>query len=214
MGDTPTIPNDPTDTSSTISATGADKVDPQVLDALTIKHLETIANASGTSIATLMQHQINHARRLDTMSEACFAKMLKRFAKLDPVEVVATDKILKSESDSSIASLLAQLSAGQLSGKIAQSTQSNLALEISRMGSAIAEMHGLLNGIIGLVQQSLINGTYGIPVAPVRLSNTVKSDPVPAPIPIPDPKPASKPSSPTDSLWPESIRFPRVTIRF
>jgi hypothetical protein len=176
------------------------KVDPQVIDALTISMVTTTASSASFAMANLYQHQINHARRLDSMAEACHAKMLKRMSSCDPVEALATSKLFKGEADSSIASLLAQLSAGQEAAKISQSTTGDLASDLAKMNMAVASMTGMLGGLVGLLQQMLAGGTFGVPV------QTLSRRPNPVPTP---------PSAPEEDLadwWPKH-KFPTVTIR-
>lgn len=177
-----------------------DKVDPQVIDALTISMVTTTASSASFAMANLYQHQINHARRLDSMAEACHAKMLKRMSSYDPVEALATSKLFKGEADSSIASLLAQLSAGQEAAKISQSTTGDIASDIVKMNTAVASMTGMLGGLVGLLQQMVASGAFDVP-API-LSR--KPNPIPAPPP--------KEEKIVEDWWPKH-KFPTVTIR-
>ena len=157
----------------------ADKVNPQIIDALTIGTINTIAASPSFALADLYQHQVNHARRLDSMTEACLSKMMERMASDDPVEVLAIGKLFKAESDSSINSLLAQLSAGQIGTKIAQSTKGDLSTEIAKIGASIASVQGLVGGLVGLLQQMLIGGSDGVGMAP--LSKRVPKKEIPSP---------------------------------
>ena len=189
------------------------KVDPQVLDALTIGTTQTIAASASNALANMYQHQINHIRRIDSMTEACLGKMLKRMSAQDPVESVSVSKLLMGEADSSIGSLLAQLSASQEAAKIAQSTPGDVAMEIAKVGAAIAETQGLVGGLVGLLQQMLMNGTLGVPVAPAVLAKKaqpVPHVPVPTPAPVPPPMPDENYNPP---FW-DGKKFPTVTIRY
>lgn len=193
---------------------GSDKkVNPQVLDALTIGTTQTIAAAASNALANMYQHQINHIRRVDSMTEACLGKMLKRMSAQDPVESVSVSKLLMGEADSSIGSLLAQLSASQVGAKIAQSTPGDVAMEIAKVGAAIAETQGLVGGLVGLLQQMLMNGTLGVPVAPAVLAK--KAQPVPhVPVPTPAPVPAPIPDENYNPPFWNGKKFPTVTIRY
>lgn len=196
---------------------GSDKVNPQVLDALTIGTTETIATAASNALANMYQHQINHIRRIDSMTEACLGKLMKRFASQDPVESVSMSKLMMGEADSSIGSVLAQLSASQEAAKIAQSTPGNLATEIAKVGAAISEVQGLVGGLVGLLQQMLTNGTLGVQVAPPMLAK--KAQPAPtSPVPPPTaPTPVPVPPTPDDNFNPpfwNGKKFPTVTIRY
>ena len=100
----------------------ADVVDPQVKDALTTGNVKTVAESASFAMATLFQHQVNHAHRLDMLAEAHLGKVLNNFASVDPTEAVATAKLFKGEADSGLSSILAQLATGQMGVKAAQST--------------------------------------------------------------------------------------------
>jgi len=210
----PSVPSAPSDPSPDASATGADKVDPQVIDNLTINMLETISTSSSLGIADLYQHQINHARRLDSMAEAYMGKLLKRFSSKTPTESIATAKIFKAESDSSIGSLLAQLSAGQEAAKIAQSTAGDLSAEISKLGSTVASLHGLIGGLVAIIQQTLLNGTEGIKTAaPALQRQNVDPNSTPMP-PAPTPPSTIPDEHYNPPSWPPNKKFPSVTIRY
>jgi len=59
----------------------ATKVDPQVVDALTIGNVKTIGESGSFAMASLFQHQTNVARRTDSLAEAHLGKVLNSFAK-------------------------------------------------------------------------------------------------------------------------------------
>jgi hypothetical protein len=133
----------------------ADVVDPQVKDALTIGNVKTVGEAASFAMATLFQHQVNHARRLDSLAEAHLGKVLNNFASVDPAEAVSTAKLFKGESDSAISSLLAQLASGQIGAKVAQSTPGDVSVEISKLGASVASLQGLIAGLVGILQQTI-----------------------------------------------------------
>jgi hypothetical protein len=133
----------------------AEKVDPQVVDALTIGNVKTVGEAASFAMASLFQHQVNHARRLDSLSEAHLGKVLNTFASVDPLEAVATAKLFKGESDSGISSLLAQLASGQIGAKTAQSTPGDISVQISQLGASVASLQGLIGGIVAMLQQAM-----------------------------------------------------------
>jgi len=180
----------------------ADKVNPQIIDALTIGTVNTIAASPSFALANLYQHQVNHARRLDSMTEACLGKMLERMSSEDPVEALAIGKLFQAEADSSINSLLAQLDAGQIGAKIAQSTAGDLSTEIAKIGASIASVQGLIGGLVGLLQQMLIGGTGGVGMAPAVLSKRKDEYDIPNPPPIPE------------EDRPPTGKYPVVTIRY
>ena len=133
----------------------ADAVSPQVVDALTIGNVKTVGEAASFAMASLFQHQVNHARRLDSLAEAHLGKVLNSFASVDPIEAVATAKLFKGESDSAISSLLAQLASGQVGAKIAQSTPGDVAVQISQLGASVASLQGLIGGLVAILQQTM-----------------------------------------------------------
>lgn len=133
----------------------ADAVSPQVVDALTIGNVKTVGEAASFAMASLFQHQVNHARRLDSLAEAHLGKVLNSFASVDPVEAVSAAKLFKGESDSGISSILAQLASGQIGAKVAQSTPGDVAVQISQLGASVASLQGLIGGLVGLLQQTI-----------------------------------------------------------
>jgi len=133
----------------------ADAVSPQVVDALTIGNVKTVGEAASFAMASLFQHQVNHARRLDSLAEAHLGKVLNSFASVDPIEAVSTAKLFKGESDSAISSLLAQLASGQVGAKIAQSTPGDVAVQISQLGASVASLQGLIGGLVAILQQTI-----------------------------------------------------------
>jgi len=140
----------------------ADKVDAQVVDAVTIANVKTVGEAAAFSIASLFQHNTNVGRRVDSLSEAYLGKVLNNFSSDDPVEAVATTKLFKAEADSSIQSLLAQLTTAQMGTKIAQSTPGDVAVEIHKLGSSVASLQGLIGGLVGLLMEA-IKGAQSTP---------------------------------------------------
>jgi len=133
----------------------ADKVDGQVVDAVTISNVKTIAEAGSFAMGSLFQHNVNVARRVDSLSEAHLGAVLNTFAKVDPVEAVATSKLFSGEADSSIASLLAQLATSQMSAKLAQSTPGDLSIEISKIGASLASLQATMGSMVAILQQTM-----------------------------------------------------------
>lgn len=133
----------------------ADKVDGQVVDAVTIGNVKTIAEAGSFAMASLFQHNTNVARRVDSLAEAHLGKVLNTFASVDPVESVAVAKLFKGESDSGISSILAQLSSGQMEAKLAQSTPGDINIELSKIGASVASLQGMIAGLVAILQQTM-----------------------------------------------------------
>ena len=130
------------------------KIPASVIEALSLASVSTIAMSTSIAMANLYQHQINHARRLDSIAEASLGALLLEFVSPDPVEALSVGKLFQGEADSSIASLLAQLSVGQQAGKIAQSTPGDIGLEINKLGSAIASLQGLVTQLTNVLKSS------------------------------------------------------------
>lgn len=133
----------------------ADKVDGQVVDALTIGNVKTVGEAASFAMASLFQHNTNVARRTDSLAEAHLGKVLNSFASVDPVESVATAKLFKGESDSAIASIIAQLDTGHMSTKIAQSTPGDVSIELNKIGASVSSLHGMISGLVAILQQTI-----------------------------------------------------------
>lgn len=133
----------------------ADTVSPQVVDALTITNVKTVGESAAFAMGNLFQHQVNVARRVDSLAEAHLGKVLDSFASVDPVEAVSVAKLFKAESDSGISSLLAQLDTGSMGAKIAQSTPGDIAIELSKMGAAVASLQGMIGGLVSILQQTI-----------------------------------------------------------
>ena len=133
----------------------ATKVDPQVVDALTIGNVKTVGESASFAMASLFQHQTNVARRTDSLAEAHLGKVLNSFATVDPVQSVATAKLFKGEADSSIQSILAQLASSQMGAKIAQSTPGDIAIEVNKLGSSVASLQGTIGGLVAMLQQAM-----------------------------------------------------------
>jgi len=133
----------------------ADKVDPQVVDALTIGNVKTVGEAASFAMASMFQHQVNHARRLDSLAEAHLGKVLKNFASVDPIEAVSASKLFKGEADSGLASILAQLASGQIGAKTAQSTPGDVSVQISQLGASVSSLQGMIGGLVAMLQQTM-----------------------------------------------------------
>jgi len=133
----------------------ADKVNEQVVDAVTIGNVKTIAEAGSFAMASLFQHNVNVARRVDSLSEAHLGKVLNTFASVDPVAAVSVSKLFAAETDSSIGSLLAQLSSGQMEAKIAQSTPGDISVELNKIGASVASVQGMIGGLVAILQQTI-----------------------------------------------------------
>jgi hypothetical protein len=133
----------------------ADKVDGQVVDAVTISNVKTVGEAASFAMASLFQHNTNVARRVDSLAEAHLGKVLNSFASVDPVESVSVAKLFKGESDSGISSILAQLATGQMEAKLAQSTPGDLSIELSKIGSSVSSLQGMIAGLVAILQQTM-----------------------------------------------------------
>ena len=133
----------------------AETVDPQVKDALTFNNVKTIGEAGSFYVAQMFGNATSHQHRLDMLAEGYIGRCLNTMASIDPVEAVATAKMFKGESDSSIATLLAQLSAGQMGAKSAQSTPGDLSLEITKIGASVASLQSVIGTLVAILQQTI-----------------------------------------------------------
>jgi flagellar motor switch protein FliG len=118
----------------------AEEVNGSVVDAVTISNVKTIAEAGAFAMAQSFQDDVDQARRVNMMAEAHLGQMLNKSASTDPVYAVAVDKLFKGEADSGISSILAQLAAGQIGTKIAQSTPPETGVT-----TLLAQLIGLIN---------------------------------------------------------------------
>jgi len=133
----------------------AETVDPQVKDALTINNVKTIGESGAFFVAQQYGNKTSSQHRLDLLAEGFIGQMLNTAATVDPTESVSVAKLFKSESDSSIATLLAQLSAGQMGSKIAQSTPGDLSLEITKIGASVASLQSVISSLVAILQQTI-----------------------------------------------------------
>lgn len=65
---------------------------------------------------------LEHRKHVNTLATTYLGRICDNASSLDPVEAISMAKAFKGESDSSIASLIAALSSGQIGGKIAMTT--------------------------------------------------------------------------------------------
>lgn len=133
---------------------GSEGVPESVKEAIAINSVSTIAVSASVAMANLYQHQVNHARRIDSLAEASLAAILEDFVTPDPVEALSIGKLLKGEADSSISSLLAQLGVGQQAAKISQSTPGDISTEINKLGATVASLQGLVSQLSNFLRSS------------------------------------------------------------
>lgn len=112
----------------------------QTLDTILNANLKTIAETPAWATAQKEANDISHAGRLDKLiefsmqnflshqnrnnmlAETYVGKQIENMTSVDPIEATATSKLFHGESDAAIASLLAQLSSGQIGAKTAMTT--------------------------------------------------------------------------------------------
>lgn len=145
----------------------------QIVDTVSIENLKTIAGSSAFAMAQLasmsaqvlgmqMQNAASHQNRINAISEAHLAKTLNTFSSVDPQEAVATAKLFKGESDSAIASLIAQTAAGHQTAKVAQSTPGDLSGDLARLTASVSSQGQQIAALIALTQQ-LMKGAQSTP---------------------------------------------------
>lgn len=149
----------------------------QVVDTISIENLKTVAGASAFAMAQVFQAQsqalgmqfqnaTSHQNRLNLLAEAYVGRALTEAASVDPAEAVATAKLFKGESDSSLLSLLTALSGGQIGAKIGQSTPGDVAGDIARLSATVAAQSAQLGSVIAALQQIMKGAGNTPPVTP------------------------------------------------
>jgi hypothetical protein len=93
-----------------------------------------------------LQNMMTHKNRVAAMSECYVAKLCSNASSVDPIEAASAAKMFQGESDSSLNSLMAALSAGQIATKAAQSTPNE---------TGVTQLIGQLNA---LTNQNSQNG--------------------------------------------------------
>lgn len=112
----------------------------QTLDTVGNVNISTVMGQPSWAAAQRQTNNAAHMDRNDRLSEVMFSDLLEHrkhtnliattylgricdnASSVDPIEAASTAKLFKGESDSSIASLMAALSAGSISQKIAVAT--------------------------------------------------------------------------------------------
>lgn len=150
-------------------------VDSQVVDGVVSTNFKSLAEAAAAAQAKLyestaqsfsagiqnqvaaqniaLQNAVASQARINSISEAALAKAITDLGSVDPVEAVSTARLFKGDADSSIASLLAQQSAGLMGVKQAQSTDGSLASQFANLSAAVASQASQLGAVVALMQQ-------------------------------------------------------------
>jgi len=154
----------------------------QTLDTILNTNLKTIAETPAWAMAQKQQNDISHAGRLDKLlevslqnlvshqqrsnmlAETYVGKQIENMTSVDPIEATATSKLFHGESDSAMASLLAQLSSGQIGAKIAQSTPPE-----SGVPQGLAQLNAVLSAN-GQNQASIANMNQATNAAMVAIA--------------------------------------------
>jgi hypothetical protein len=114
--------------------------DPQTVDTINVTNLKTVGESFAFALAQISQNNMTHLKSLDMIREGYLGTALERFATTDPKEAVGINSMIKQQGDSGIASLLAQLVAGQVGSKIGQSTAGDPAVEVAKMSGILASI--------------------------------------------------------------------------
>jgi hypothetical protein len=132
----------------------------QTLDTINNTNLKVVAETPSWALAQKQNNDISHAKRVDQLIEISMQGMIEHkqrlnqiaeiylgrisdnASSLDPVEAISTSKAFSGESNSQISSLLAQLAAGQIGAKTAQSTPPTSATDTG-FSSLLAMMNTL-----------------------------------------------------------------------
>jgi hypothetical protein len=121
------------------------------------KHCNDISHAKRTDqlMEMAMQNLVGHQQRLSMLAETYVGQEISNATAVDPVESVAVAKLFKGESDSALASVLAQLASGQMSAKIAQSTPPETGLTgMFAQLNALTQQNSANNASIANMNQS------------------------------------------------------------
>jgi hypothetical protein len=159
-------------------------VDEKVVDGVVSTNFKTLAEAAAAAQAKLyesnaqsfsagvqnqvaaqnmaLQNAVASQNRISSIAEAALAKFIANLSTVDAVEAVATSRLFKGDADSSIASLLAQQSAGVLGIKQGQSVDGSLASQLASLSASIASQGTQLGAVVALVQQ-LMKGAQSTP---------------------------------------------------
>jgi hypothetical protein len=111
----------------------ADKVDPQVIDSVTIDNAKNIAGASSVAMATLyqvaasasglaIQNAVSAQQNAIAISQAATTCAINILLHVDPKEAAALSTLKNADMPSEMLSILAALSANQQGAKVGQST--------------------------------------------------------------------------------------------
>lgn len=150
-------------------------VDEKVVDGVVSTNFKVLAEAAAAAHAKLLdsnaqsfasgvqnqvaaqnmalQNAVASQNRINSISEAALAKFIDNLSSVDPIEAVSTARLFKGDADSSIASLLAQQSAGVIGVKQAQSVDGSLAAQVSNLTASFASQGAQLGALIALVEQ-------------------------------------------------------------
>ena len=130
-------------------------VDEKVVDGVVSTNFKSLAEAAAAAQAKLyesnaqsfaagvqnqtaaqnmaLQNAVASQNRISSIAEAALAKFIDNLSSVDPIEAVSTARLFKGDADSSIASLLAQQSAGAIfamtSSNVSRSDTQSLALK-------------------------------------------------------------------------------------
>jgi hypothetical protein len=139
----------------------ADKADPQTVDTLSVTNLKTVGESFAFALAQISQNNMTHTKSMDMLREGYMGTALERFGTTDVAESAGLQGIIKQNADSGIASLLAQLVAGQIGSKVGQSTAGDPSLEIAKISGVLTSINqnnsAMLSAITALSNQIAAN---------------------------------------------------------
>jgi hypothetical protein len=159
-------------------------VDEKVVDGVVSTNFKVLAEAAAAAHAKLLdsnaqsfasgvqnqvaaqnmalQNAVASQNRINSISEAALAKFIDNLSSVDPIEAASTARLFKGEADSSIASLLAQQSAGAIGIKQAQSVDGSLASQLASLSASVASQATQLGSVVAVLQQ-LMKGAQSTP---------------------------------------------------
>ena len=153
----------------------------QTLDTINNSNLMTVADTPSWTNAQKSQNDISHASRLDRLvemqlqnalaaqhrnnmlAEINMGKTIANISSTDPVEAASTAKLFRGEGDSSIGSLLAQLSSGQIGAKTAMTVppESGTTQLFAQLNS-LTEQNNQNTNIVANMNQSTLSAMTAI----------------------------------------------------
>lgn len=117
-------------------------------------HLDRMDRMSEVLFSDLLEHR----KHINLITTTYLGKVCDNASSVDPIEAVSTAKLMKGESDSSLASLIAALGAGQQAVKAAQSTapETGMTLGLAQL-NAVTNQNSQNSNVIAAQNLAVLN---------------------------------------------------------